>query len=220
MTIKQTYKRLGDGQRYMTICQRTETSRIGPMVSCPGKHICPYGLVNTEELTAAFDERFVGSELPAKTKFAVSGCANACTKPQQHDVGFMGVAELRIDHENCVTCQACVKHCPAMVMTIINGVLSINSDKCLSCGYCIRVCPKKALQTRFGYRIYIGGRFPHNGKRIAAFITEDKAIPYMEAIIATYQEIAGKGQRLKAVIAKLGIAVIKAKIENKLNAGL
>jgi dissimilatory sulfite reductase (desulfoviridin) alpha/beta subunit len=194
--------------------------RVRPVISCPGNHTCPYGLVNTQALAETLDAQFVGRDLPAKTKIAVSGCANACTKPQAHDIGFRGAAEPLIDHEICVKCGACVQRCPAKSMVIENEALAIDYDKCLSCGVCVRICPKQALQTgRFGYHIYVGGkggRYPNEAELIATFITEEQVIPYLEAILAVYQELADKGQRLSMAIAKFGVAAVKEKVENKL----
>lgn len=213
MTINRQYKRFG-GSRL----------RVRPVVYCPGNDICPYGLVNTQALAEQLTKRLVGRKLPAKTKVAVSGCASGCTKPQHHDIGFRGAAEILIDQENCVRCQACVKHCPGMFMRIENGRLAIDYIKCLSCGVCMRVCPKKALKMgKVGYHIYIGGQggpCPSDGVCIATFIAEEKVIPYLEAILAVYQELADKGQRLNTVLSKEGAATIKTKVENKVNGSL
>ena len=191
--------------------------RIRPVVACPGTNTCPYGLVDTEALASRLDAEFVGRDLPAKTKFAVSGCANACTKPQAHDIGFRGAAEPIIDHELCVKCGACVQRCPAKSMSIDNETLAIDYDQCLACGVCVRLCPKQALKAgRVGYHIFAGGkggRYPNEAELIATFVTEEEVIPYLEAILAVYQELADKGQRLSMVIARHGAAAIAAQIE-------
>ncbi|QDR79021.1 4Fe-4S dicluster domain-containing protein [Sporomusa termitida] len=191
--------------------------RIRPVVACPGTNTCPYGLVNTEALAARLDAEFVGRDLPAKTKFAVSGCANACTKPQAHDIGFRGAAEPVVDHELCVKCGACVKRCPAQAMAIDNETLAIDYDQCLACGVCVRLCPKQALKTgRVGYHIFAGGkggRYPNDAALIATFVAEEEVIPYLEAILAVYQELADKGQRLSMVMARHGAAAIAAQVE-------
>lgn len=196
-------------------------ARIRPVVSCPGNNSCPYGLLNTRTLADKLDAQYVGKDLAAKTKIAVSGCANACTKPQAHDIGFRGAAEPLIDHSLCVTCGACVRKCPAKAMAINNEALSIDYDKCLSCGVCVRVCPKQALNNgRVGYHIYIGGkggRYTNEGEIIATFVPEEQVIAYLEAVLAVYQEMADKGQRLSAVVLKNGVEAVTLKIQEKVD---
>jgi anaerobic sulfite reductase subunit C len=194
--------------------------RVRPVVSCPGNATCPYGLMNTKTLAKTLDEQFVGRDVPAKTKFAISGCANACTKPQGHDIGFRGAVEPLLDQELCITCGACVKRCPAKAMTIENKTLTINYDTCLSCGVCTRICPKQALKVgQSGYHIFIGGkggRYANEAALLTTFVPEDKIISYLEAILKAYQEMADKGQRLSAVLLKNGIEAIKNNVAEKL----
>lgn len=194
--------------------------RVRPIVACPGTDTCPYGLTDSRTLAQKLDELFVGRDLPAKTKFAISGCANACTKPQGNDIGFKGVVEPLVDQETCIKCGACVRRCPANSMTIQNESLQIDYEKCLACGVCIRLCPKKALSPgRQGYHLYVGGkggRYSYEGQLLASFVTEEQVIPYLESILASYQEMADKGQRLYFVLEKSGLASFKNKVEAKL----
>lgn len=195
--------------------------RVRPVVTCPGNATCPYGLINTKTLAKTLDEQFVGRDLPAKTKFAVSGCANSCTKPQSHDVGFRGAVEPQIKQSSCISCGACVRRCPAKAMKLENKTLVIDYEKCLSCGVCTRLCPKKALSAgKTGYHIFVGGkggRYSNEGALLTKFIPEDKLATYLDAILQTYKELAAPGQRLSAVLAKEGIGLIKSKVEEKLN---
>jgi len=194
--------------------------RVRPVVTCPGDSTCPYGLMDTKALAKVLDEQFVGRDLPAKTKFAISGCANACTKPQAHDIGFRGAVEPLLDPSLCIVCGACVERCPAKAMDIKDGALIIDYDTCLSCGVCNRVCPKHAVKAgKTGYHIFVGGkggRYPNNAELLTTFVAEDKVISYLEAILEAYQEMANKGQRLSAVLANAGIVALKAKIAEKL----
>jgi len=195
-------------------------ARVRPVVACPGNSTCPYGLLYTRGLASKLDEDFVGRDLPAKTKFAVSGCANACTKPQTHDVGFKGAAEPKIKHELCVKCGACVRRCPAKAMHIEKETLVIDYDKCLACGVCTRVCVKQALPTgRTGYHVYVGGkggRYTSDGVLLARFVAEDEATAYLDAILDAYKEMAAPGQRLTALLATEGVNAFALKVEEKL----
>lgn len=194
--------------------------RVRPVVACPGTDTCPFGLTDTRTLAQKLDEQFVGRELPAKTKFAVSGCANSCTKPQGNDIGFKGAVEPLIDHEACVKCGVCVRRCPAKSMAIQDNSLQIDYDQCLACGVCIRLCPKKALKSgRQGYHIYVGGkggRYSYEGKCIASFVTEEQVIPYLEAILVSYEDMGEKGQRLNLVLEKSGLPAFKNKVTENL----
>lgn len=195
--------------------------RVRPVVTCPGNATCPYGLIDTKVLAKTLDEQFVGRDLPAKTKFAISGCANSCTKPQAHDVGFRGAAEPLLEQNLCISCGACVRRCPAKAMKLENKSLVIDYEKCLSCGVCTRLCPKKALRTgRTGYHIFVGGkggRYSNEGALLTKFIAEDKLTTYLDAILQTYKELGAPGQRLSAVLAKEGIDLIRSKVEEKLH---
>lgn len=194
--------------------------RVRPVVCCPGNSSCPYGLVDTKALAKTLDEQYVGKDVPAKTKFAISGCANACTKPQAHDVGFRGAVEPLVDQQLCIKCGACVRRCPAQAMTIEDGVLGIDYDKCLSCGVCVRLCPKQALHVgKSGYHILIGGkggRYANEGERLVTFIPEDKVTSYIDAILQTYQEMSNKSQRLSGVLTQYGIEAIRANVMKNL----
>lgn len=194
--------------------------RVRPVVACPGTDTCPYGLRNTRTLAEKLDAQFVARNLPAKTKIAISGCANSCTKPNGNDIGLKGVDEPIINHEACVLCGACVRRCPAKAMAIENEKLTNDRTICLSCGVCTRLCPKQALKPgRQGYHIYIGGkggRYSNEGELIAEFVEEQQVIPYLEAILATYQELATKGERINLLLIRIGLAAFKTNLGEKL----
>lgn len=194
--------------------------RMRPVVACPGTDSCPYGLRTTRILAEKLDAQFVTKDLPAKTKIAISGCPNSCTKPQGNDIGFKGVVEPLIHHEACVTCGACVRRCPSKAMRIEDGTLHIDDTKCLSCGVCIRLCPQKALHPgRKGYHIYVGGkggRYSSEGELLAPFVEEEQVIPYLEAILLAYEEMATKGERLHFLLMKTGLPNFKQKVAEEM----
>ena len=68
-------------------------AKVRPVVSCKGTN-CPFGLIDTFDLSQAIHERFfVGLKdlaLPHKFKIAVGGCPNNCVKPNLNDVGIVG----------------------------------------------------------------------------------------------------------------------------------
>lgn len=62
---------------------------VRPIVACKGT-ICDKGLVDTQGLGKALDERFFGKKLPAKFKIGITGCSNDCAKAELNDLGFVG----------------------------------------------------------------------------------------------------------------------------------
>lgn len=195
--------------------------RIRPIAACPGTDACLYGLQNARLLAEALDKQWVGHDVPWKTKIAVSGCPNSCTKPQANDIGFKGVSEPQIDQAACIQCGLCIRRCPAKCMEMQGQTLVIHYGQCLACGVCIGLCKKKALSVgRQGFHVYIGGkggRYPRNGELFAMFVAANEAPPYLQAILTTYQEVAEKGERLSAVVARLGLPALETKVKGRLS---
>ena len=68
---------------------------IRTILACQG-NICPHGLIKAYEVAKKIDERISQNEiLPNKFKISVCGCKNACSKPQENDIGIMGVLKKR-----------------------------------------------------------------------------------------------------------------------------
>src|SRR4030067_115847 len=65
--------------------------RVRNITSCPGNSECNYGIIDTYEMGGLLDKEFFGEDMPVKIKFAVTGCPNACAKPQENDFGVRGV---------------------------------------------------------------------------------------------------------------------------------
>jgi pyruvate ferredoxin oxidoreductase delta subunit len=55
-----------------------------------------------------------------------------------------------VDHDTCVLCGMCEKHCPTDVITTgkkeDNGVVEIDFKYCKGCGICAEVCPQDAIE--------------------------------------------------------------------------
>lgn len=194
--------------------------RVRPIAACPGRDACPHGLQDARMAAQAMDELWVGHDVPAKTKIAVSGCPNSCTKPQGNDIGFKGVCEPKINLSACTRCGLCLRHCPAKCMDMKHETLLINYEQCLACGVCIRMCRNDVISAgRHGFHVYIGGkggRYPQNGELLATFVTDKEIIVYLKAIMTTYREMAVKGERVGAVVARLGLPAFESKVKSKL----
>ena len=198
-------------------------ARIRPIVACPGTDACPYGLQNSRQLAEEMDQQWVGADMPAKTKIAISSCPNSCTKPQGNDIGFKGVCEPQIDGSACIQCGLCVRRCPAKCMEIQEKTLVIHYDQCLACGLCISLCKKNALSAgRQGFHVYLGGkggRYPRSGELFATFVAAKDALSYLKAMLVAYREVGEKGERLGAVVTRLGLEALKSKIRQVLAPG-
>ena len=49
-----------------------------------------------------------------------------------------------INHEQCISCEICVKRCPVEAIKK-DGKILIDKDKCIGCGVCTRFCPKNCI---------------------------------------------------------------------------
>ncbi|MDR0843252.1 MAG: hypothetical protein LBP68_07535 [Acidobacteriota bacterium] len=62
------------------------------ITACPGSY-CKFGSIDTQGMAQAIYRKFgKRNRLPHKFKIAVGGCRHCCSKPQENDVGVMGVA--------------------------------------------------------------------------------------------------------------------------------
>ena len=57
---------------------------------CPGNTYCKFGTQDTMKMAADIEERFSGVTVPAKLKFAVSGCKLNCGEAYIRDIGLVG----------------------------------------------------------------------------------------------------------------------------------
>ena len=71
----------------------TSGPRLRATTVCPGNNWCKQGLINTFSLASRIEKELglkCGLDLPHKFKIAISGCPNACTRPQASDIGIHG----------------------------------------------------------------------------------------------------------------------------------
>lgn len=76
----------------------TSGPRLRPTTVCPGNNWCKQGLIDTFSLARRIEQELgfeCGMELPHKFKIAISGCPNACTRPQHSEIGIHGQVEIR-----------------------------------------------------------------------------------------------------------------------------
>jgi anaerobic sulfite reductase subunit C len=192
---------------------QTPPGSCGPRVrnisSCVGAPECRYANINTYELAEKLDEKFFDRILPTKVKISVTGCPNACAKPQLNDIGVMGVVKPSIVKEKCTGCGFCARACKDGAVQIVDGVAVIDYSRCLYCGQCIKACPKEAgVSEKRGYTIFVGGnvgRHPRLATKIVDFADEQTIYRVVENTARLFKEEGAPGERLGHLIDRLGV---------------
>lgn len=194
--------------------------RVRVVVACPGSSICPYGLGNTKDLAKKIDARLYGrGGLPHKFKVGVSGCPSACAKPQENDLGFLGVVEPIFDEVEgeCISCGLCVETCPTGAITLNEEEKPvIDYSKCSSDGRCVSICPTSAIRKkREGWRVFVGGKFgrhPQLGLFFTDYVSDEEALEIGEKVLSAYKRLGKKKERLREVIERLGLEKFKQEV--------
>ncbi|OIQ09011.1 anaerobic sulfite reductase subunit C [Moorella thermoacetica] len=182
--------------------------RIRSIVGCPGKEVCPNGVVDTREMARQVDQAFFGRDVPVKFKIAIAGCHNACTKPRENDIGLQGVVYPQLAADRCSLCGLCQSICPGGAIKIIADRVTIDRQKCCGDGACVASCPTGAWTAGArGFVLYAGGKMgrrPRLGDRLFDFIPEDEVIPRINSILQVFIKYRQGNERLADTIERLG----------------
>lgn len=198
-------------------------ARVRVVTGCPGAAWCPWGLQDAQAYGKRLDEIFYGrSGLPHKFKMGVTGCPNSCTKPNENDVGFMGVAEPvfeETDEKKCINCGLCEDACPVGGLKLVDGLPVIDREKCVHDVKCVLICPKDVLKIRRqGWNVYVGGKwgkFPQLGVLFAEFVSDDEGTELAEKILKTYIRLSPKGERLGELVNRIGLETFKREVDKE-----
>jgi len=188
---------------------------------CFGLNSCPNALTSSETLLKEF-ERILEEEkiteflkekvkgpLKAHHKFKVylSECPNACSQIYIADFALHGVVKIELNPKVCFFCGSCVAVCEEEAITLTDFGPMIDEERCVGCGHCLKICPENALTEGFrGYKVYLGGKLGRH-PRLATFLDyfrEEEIIPLFQRVLRFYKENNQKGERLGAIIERLG----------------
>ena len=189
------------------------TGSEGPLVratlACPGKENCGSGIIDTEEICTAIEERFRERPAPYKFKIAVSGCPNKCMRPQIHDIGVVGVEFPVTSEDLCNGCGRCEEVCKVEAVSVRGETSYTSYDLCVGCGKCIKSCPHSAREVKDkGYVLYIGGKAGRELREGLSMRIDDpgEILDCIDAVLDVYGSCADKPQRerLAATMKRLG----------------
>lgn len=201
--------------------------RVRTVTACQGKE-CSHGLIDCISLAREIDKRYFGiGGHPHKFKIGITGCPNACVKPQENDLGIMGRLKKKFIKEKCNYCGLCSQVCPVEAIEVDtpkgmaspkdNKKIVFHEDKCISCGDCVFSCPTDAWQKRQeGYSIFVGGKmgkFPKIGIKVFDFVeTKEKVLEIIKETLEFYKKYGKKGERFGNTLDRVGIDKYKGEV--------
>jgi len=193
--------------------------RIRNIISCPGNVECNYGIIDTYGLGGMLDNEFFGEDMPVKMKFAVTGCPNACAKPQENDLGVMGILKPAIYTEECTGCGTCTFLCPEKAIIMEDDRAKILWDKCELCGACVGACPTDIISEEWrGYRLFVGGKIgkhPKLGRELTDAKSPEEAVAIFRKIIDWSKKNTNIGERFGDCLDRVGFENFRKEILGK-----
>lgn len=182
--------------------------RVRNIISCPGNLECNYGVIDTYALGGMLDKEFFGEDMPVKIKFAVTGCPNACAKPQENDFGVMGVLKPGLYTDDCTACGTCTFMCPEKAFVVEGTKVKILWDKCNLCGACLGTCPTDLIFEEWkGYKIFVGGKIgkhPKLGRELAIVKSPEETVALFRKIIDWSKKNTNIGERFGDCLDRVG----------------
>lgn len=204
---------------------RVETC-FGPE-GCPNRAVKSEGMSeDLEKLLASKDmrgflEKQIGGTLRFHHEFriSISDCPNGCSRPHIADIGLIGASKPRVGETPCSGCGTCVEVCRESALTLEAGTPVLSEEKCLSCGACMSACPTGTLeQVVNGYRVLLGGklgRHPRLGEEIPGIYGIEEVHGLIERCLDRYRECCEKGERLGAILERLGMETFLEEAKKK-----
>jgi len=193
--------------------------RVRNIISCPGNLECNYGIIDTYAMGGMLDKEFFGEDMPVKIKFAVTGCPNACAKPQENDLGVMGILRPVINTQECTGCGTCTFMCPEKAIVIEDDKAKIIWDKCNLCGACVGACPTDLISEEWkGYKIFVGGKIgkhPKLGREFVDAKSAQEAVAIFRTIMNWSKKNTNVGERFGDCLDRVGFEKFRKDITGK-----
>lgn len=201
------------GQKIASCGKRTRVP-----IACGGCEYNPNGIVETQRLALAINERFFGEDHVAKFKISLSGCPIECTHARMADLGFFGQMEPELIAEKCTSCELCVGACQDNALEMVDGLPVRNPENCIACGDCVKACPFDSMvPKRRGLAVLVGGK---GGKHMmmtepmAEFVPEDKILDVVQRVSDWYRANGRRGERIGVTVARVGINSLKEHVKD------
>jgi len=175
---------------------------------------CPNVLIKTAEWERAFrrwaDDRGLSEKLRSrvrgdkvlfhhKLRVSISGCPNACSRPQIADVGVTGFTIPAVVPELCMMCGECEAVCPDNAVTVDNAPPVFDCDACLGCHRCRKACPEECItNSKPGARLMLGGKLgrrPRLAQVAGEFQRPHELIKCVDEIVDDFVKKAMPGER-------------------------
>jgi dissimilatory sulfite reductase (desulfoviridin) alpha/beta subunit len=197
--------------------------------TCFGAGECENCVIESKALVDELERMLLGRDLagflrervggPLKMHHAfritVSDCPNACSRPQIVDIGIIGALRPRVSDEACTGCGACSSCCMEGAIQAWQGAIAptVDGDKCVMCGKCVRACPSGAMEvTERRWRIMVGGklgRHPQLGTELEGVYSKQEVLTIVERCLNIYFAHNTGGERLGAILNRIGYDQIK-----------
>ena len=217
--------------------KRRHLKRLGEGVkgysleACFGSSGCDNAVVASADLVSNLESllekadllTFLRSHLGDRLKLhhqlrvTVADCPNCCSQPQIKDIGIIGQAQITWDTEECITCGECEVACEESAILLKDGVLvSIDEELCIQCGAGARVCPTDAISTTAStYKVLVGGklgRHPQLAYELTTDLDVEQVLDLVGVIVGFYKSYAKSGERLGALINRIGWEQFREKV--------
>lgn len=185
--------------------------RVRTITACQGD-LCSHGLIDSQAVARALDQRATQENvLPHKFKIGITGCPNACIKPQENDLGVMGQTYVSRDLEACSDCGLCADACRTEAFRLDDdGQVVEDLSRCCCCGACVDSCPTGALRREgSGYAVFVGGKMgnqPRLADRLPFHVTTlDTLLDVIRTTLQWYADYGSTKERFGATIDRVGL---------------
>lgn len=190
---------------------------------CFGSSGCHNAVVTSADLVSNLDDllekadllTFLRSRLGDRLKLhhqlrvTIADCPNSCSQPQIKDIGIIGQAQMDCHPNECSGCGECEVVCEESAIVLKDGFLvQIDEELCVECGACAQICPTDSISTTAGtFRVLVGGklgRHPQLARELTRDLDGDQVLALVSVIVDFYKSKANSGERLGALINRIG----------------